>query len=74
METTTTIRVKKSTRERLKKLAAAGRVSITKLLEELVARHEKSFWDGFNDEALHALNKSEKKTRKMFEKVLKDGL
>ncbi len=74
METTTTVRVKKSTRERLKKLAAAGKVSITKLLEELVVRHEKSFWDGFNDEALHVLNKSEKKARKMFERVLKDEL
>ncbi len=71
---TTTVRVKKKTQERLKKLAAANRISVTELVEKLVTRHGKSFWDGFDGEAGKALDKREKKARKGFEGTLKDGL
>jgi len=71
---TTTVRVHKQTQERLKKISITEQVSITELIDKLVNEHEKSFWEGFNNEAKSLLNKDEIKSRKTFEKVLNDGL
>jgi hypothetical protein len=71
---TTTVRVHKQTQERLKKISITEQTSITDLIDRLVNEHEKSFWEGFNNEAKILLDKDEIKSRKTFEKVLKDGL
>lgn len=71
---TTTVRVHKATQARLKKLSAVEHVSITELIDRLVDEHERSFWEGFEEESRTFLDKEEAKTRKTFEKVLGDGL
>ena len=70
---TTTVRVRRETQEKLKKLSGAERISITELVDKLINEHEKSFWKGFDDEANAFLDKKELKSRKTFEKALKDG-
>lgn len=49
-------------------------MSITELIDQLVAEHERSFWRGFEDEAVTFLDKQERRSRKSFEGVLGDGL
>ena len=71
---TTTVRVHKTTQERLKKLSATERVSITELIDKMVEEHERSFWKGFEEEAGVFLDREERKTRKSFEGALGDGL
>jgi hypothetical protein len=71
---TTTVRVHKQTQNRLRKLSVTEQISITDLIDKLVDEHEKSFWEGFNSEAKALLDKDEFKSRKTFEKALKDGL
>jgi len=71
---TTTVRVRKETRVRLKKLSVDEKISVTDLLDKLVDEHEKSFWDDFDSEASSYLNKEELKSRKLFEATLKDGI
>jgi len=71
---TTTVRVHKKTQEKLKKISSSEHVSITELIDRLVEEHERSFWKGFENEAVTFLDKEEKKSRKSFEGVLGDGL
>ncbi|MFO0793378.1 MAG: hypothetical protein U0586_04865 [Candidatus Brocadiaceae bacterium] len=71
---TTTLRVRKTTQLRLKKISAVEHISITELVDKLVDEHEKSFWKGFDEESTVFLDKEETKTRKIFEKVLGDGI
>ncbi len=71
---TTTIRVRKPSREKLKKISTDEGVSITELIDKLIDEHERSFWKGFNEEAKAFLDREEKKTRKTFERSLRDGL
>lgn len=71
---TTTVRVHKRTQEKLKKISGAEKVSVIELIDRLINEHEKSFWKGFKEEANTFLSKEEIKTRKTFEKALKDGL
>ena len=71
---TTTVRVRKITREKLKKLSTTEQVSITELIDKLVEERERSFWKGFENEAEAFLDKEERKTRKTFEGALGDGL
>ncbi len=71
---TTTVRVRKPTQERLKKLSADERISIADVINKLIDEHEKSFWKRFDEEAKAFLDKEESKTRKTFEKILGDGL
>ncbi len=71
---TTTVRVHKTTQERLKELSRTEHISITELIDKLVEQHERSFWKGFEDEAEAFLDKEERKTRKTFEVALGDGL
>lgn len=71
---TTTVRVHKTTHEKLKKLSTTEQLSITELIDKLAAEHELSFWKGFGDEARGFLDKEERKARKTFEGVLRDGL
>lgn len=71
---TTTVRVHKKTREKLKKISSSEHISITELIDQLVEEHERSFWRGFEDEAVTFLDKAEKRSRKSFEGVLGDGL
>jgi hypothetical protein len=71
---TTTVRVHKTTQEKLKKISLSERVSITELIDHLVEEHERSFWRGFEDEAVTFLDKEERKSRKTFEGVLGDDL
>jgi len=71
---TTTVRVRKITQEKLKKLSMTEHVSITELIDKLVEERERSFWKGFEDEAEAFLDKEERKTRKTFEGALGDGL
>jgi hypothetical protein len=71
---TTTVRVHKTTQEKLKKISLSERVSITELIDQLVEEHERSFWRGFEDEAVTFLDKEERKSRKTFEGVLGDDL
>lgn len=71
---TTTVRVHKRTQEKLKKISGAEKISVIKLIDKLINEHEKSFWKGFKEEANAFLDKEEIKTRKTFEKALKDGL
>jgi len=71
---TTTVRVHKTTQEKLKKISTSERVSITELIDQLVEEHERSFWRGFEDEAVTFLDKEERKTRKTFEGVIGDSL
>lgn len=71
---TTTVRVHKTTREKLKKISASENVSVTELIDRLVEEHEGSFWRGFENEAASFMDKEEKRSRKTFEKVLRDGL
>lgn len=68
----TTIRVRKKTRARLKKLSARSQMSAGALIEALLDRHEASFWDDFNREAKAFLDKNERRVRATFEGVLKD--
>ncbi len=70
---TTTVRVREQTREKLKKISGIEKVSITDLLDKLVKEYEKSFWEGFDNEAKGFLNKKELKLRTIFEKTMKDG-
>ena len=71
---TTTVRVHKTTQKKLKKISSSEHVSITELIDQLVEEHERSFWRGFEDEAVTFLDKEEKRSRKSFEGVLGDGL
>jgi predicted CopG family antitoxin len=71
---TTTVRVRKQTQEKLKKISVDEHISVTELIDRLVKKHEKSFWKGFSEEAKAFLDKEEIKSRKTFEKALKDGL
>lgn len=71
---TTTVRVHKTTQERLKKISANEHVSITELIDKLTEEHELSFWKGFEAEAKAFLDKEEKTARKSFEGALGDGL
>ncbi len=70
---TTTIRVRKPSREKLKKISSDEGVSITELIDKLIDEHERSFWKGFDEEAKAFLDREEKKTRKTFERSLRDG-
>lgn len=70
---TTTVRVYKTTQKKLKKISSSEHVSITELIDQLVEEHERSFWRGFEDEAVTFLDKEERRSRKTFEKVLEDG-
>ncbi len=71
---TTTVRVHKTTQERLKKLSVAEHVTITELVDKLVDEHERFFWKGFEDEAKAFLDKEEVKARRTFEGALGDGI
>lgn len=71
---TTTVRVHKTTQERLKKLSVAEHVTITELVDKLVDEHERFFWKGFEDEAKTFLDKEETKARKTFEVASGDGI
>lgn len=71
---TTTVRVHKTTQERLKKLSVAEHVTITELVDKLVDEHERFFWKGFEDEAKAFLDKEEVKARKTFEGASGDGI
>jgi len=71
---TTTVRVHRTTQERLKKLSSSEHVTITELIDKLVDEHERSFWKGFEDEAKAFLDKGEAKARKTFERALSDGI
>jgi hypothetical protein len=71
---TTTVRVHKTTQKKLKKISSSEHVSITELIDQLVEEHERSFWRGFEDEAVTFLDKEERRSRKSFEGVLGDGL
>ncbi len=71
---TTTLRVRKTTQSRLKKISAAEHISITELVDKLVDEHERSFWKGFEEESMVFLDKEETKIRKTFEKALGDGV
>ena len=71
---TTTVRVHKTTQQKLKKLSTTEHVSITVLIDRLVDQHERSFWKGFEDEAEAFLTKEEETKRKTFEGVIGDGL
>ena len=74
MMDTTTIRVSRSARDKLKIMAARERVSASALIEKMVDEREKSFWEGFGEEAGKFLDSEEKKRRKVFEGALADGL
>ena len=71
---TTTLRVRKTTQSRLKKISTAEHISITDLVDKLVDEYERSFWKGFEEESTVFLDKEETKTRKTFEKALGDGI
>lgn len=71
---TTTIRVSRSARDKLKMMAAKERVSASALIEKMIAEREKSFWKGFGEEAGEFMDSAEKKTRKTFDGTLADGL
>lgn len=71
---TTTIRVSRSARAKLKIMAARERVSASALIEKMIAEREKAFWEGFGEEAGKFLDSAEKKTRKTFDGTLADGL
>lgn len=71
---TTTVRVHKTTQEKLKKISSSERVSITDLIDQLVEEHERSFWRGFEDEAVTFMDKEERRSRKVFDGVLGDGI
>lgn len=71
---TTTLRVRKTTQTRLKKISTAEHISITDLVDKLVDEHERSFWKGFEEESVVFLDKEETKTRKIFEKALGEGI
>lgn len=71
---TTTLRVRKTTQSRLKKISTAEHISIMELVDKLVDEHERSFWKGFEEETISFLNKEEVKTRKTFENAVEDGL
>ena len=71
---TTTLRVRKTTQSRLKKISAIEQISITDLVDKLVDEYERSFWKGFEEESTVFLDKEETKTRKTFEKALGDGI
>lgn len=71
---TTTLRVRKTTQTRLKKISTAEHISITDLVDKLVDEHERSFWKGFEEESMVFLDKEETKTRKIFEKALGEGI
>ncbi len=71
---TTTVRVHKTTQEKLKKISLSEHVYITELIDQLVEKHERSFWKGFEDEVAIFLDKEEKKSRNTFEGVLDDGI
>ena len=58
---TTTLRVRKTTQSRLKKISAIEQISITDLVDKLVDEHERSFWKGFEEESTVFLNKEETK-------------
>jgi len=70
---TTTVRVRKQTQEKLKKIAVTEHISVMELIDRLINEQERSFWKGFNDEAKAYFDKEEIKSRKTFERVLKDG-
>ena len=71
---TTTVRVHKTTQERLKKLSSAENVTITDLVDRLVDEHERFFWKCFEDEANAFLDKEELKVREIFEGASGDGI
>lgn len=71
---TTTVRVHKTTQERLNKISSTEHVSITVLIDRLVDEHERSFWKGFEDEAKAFLCKEETTARNIFEGTLGDGI
>ena len=71
---TTTVRVHKTTREKLRRISTSERVSITDLIDKLVEEHEGSFWRGFDAEAVTFLDEEERKTREIFDGALEDGL
>lgn len=71
---TTTIRVSRSARDKLKTLAARERVSASALIEKMIAEREKSFWEGFDEEAGKFMDSAEKKGRRAFDGTLADGL
>lgn len=71
---TTTVRVHRTTRERLKKLSTREHVTITDLIDKLVDEHERAFWKGFEDEAAAFLDKDEAAARNIFEGASGDGL
>ncbi len=71
---TTTVRVRRLTQERLKKLSANERISIANVIDKLVDEHERFFWRGFDEEAKAFLDREEIKARKTFEKSLGDRL
>jgi hypothetical protein len=71
---TTTLRVHKTTQEKLKKLSATERLSMMQLIDKLIEEHETSFWKGFENEATAFLDKEESNARKTFEGALGDGL
>ena len=71
---TTTVRVHKTTQAKLKKISSSEHVSITELIDQLVEEHVRSFWRGFEEEAVTFLDKEERRSRKSFDGVLGDGL
>ena len=70
----TTIRVSKETRAKLKKISAEKRISLAALVDELVEEREKRFWEGFGEEAKARLSPTERAQRAIFDGALKDGL
>ena len=71
---TTTIRVSREARAKLKIMAAKERVSASALIEKMIAEREKAFWDGFSEEADKFMDSAEKKARRTFNGTLTDGL
>ena len=71
---TTTIRVSRVARDKLKTLAARERVSASALIEKMIDEREKSFWEGFDEEAGKFMDSAEKKARRTFDATLADGL
>lgn len=71
---TTTIRVSRSARAKLKMMAARERVSASALIEKMITEREKAFWEGFGEEVGKFLDSAEKKARRTFDATLADGL
>jgi predicted DNA-binding ribbon-helix-helix protein len=71
---TTTVRVRKITQERLKKLSTTEHVSITELIDNLVEERERSFGKDLRRKLRNSSIRKKKKQEKLLKRVLGDGL